>query len=143
MTPFIDGRQGSILLSVFGSPPRTSSKGTNMKIGIVGAGNIGSALTRLLRAAGHEVTIANSRGPESLADLSAETGARAAAIEDAVRGQEVVVVAVPMKNPEPAPRRGLAAVNPGFQVDLVISDIVRDMEDWIELPIRVASCMAA
>jgi predicted dinucleotide-binding enzyme len=91
----------------------------------------------------HQVTVADSRGPASLADLSAETGAQAAEIEEAVRGQEVVVVAVPMKNPEPAPRRGLAAVNPGFQVDLVISDIVRDMEDWIELPIRVASCMAA
>ena len=48
-----------------------------MKIGIVGTGNVGGALTRLFRAAGHEVTVANSRGPESLADLSAATGARA------------------------------------------------------------------
>ena len=48
------------------------------KIALIGAGNIGGALTRLFRAAGHEVTIANSRGPESLAELSAETGARAA-----------------------------------------------------------------
>jgi predicted dinucleotide-binding enzyme len=50
----------------------------------------------------HQVTVADSRGPASLADLSAETGAQAAEIEEAVRGQEVVVVAVPMKNPEPA-----------------------------------------
>lgn len=82
-----------------------------MKIGIVGAGNIGSALTRLLRAAGHEVTIANSRGPESLADLSAETGARAAAIEDAVRGQEVVVVAVPTNKIPSLPRELFAATS--------------------------------
>src|SRR5580704_9153174 len=87
--------KGPFWLSVFGSPPGTSSKGTNMKIGIVGAGNIGGALTRLFRATGHEVTVANSRGPESLAKLSAETGARAAVIEDAVRGQQDVVVAVP------------------------------------------------
>src|ERR1700744_4040064 len=75
-----------------------------MKIGIVGAGNIGSALTHLFRAAGHEVTIANSRRPESLADLSAESGARAAVIEDAVRGQEVVVVAVPINKIPSLPR---------------------------------------
>jgi predicted dinucleotide-binding enzyme len=116
MTPFIDKMQGSIELVSILTP--TSSKGTNMKIGIVGAGNIGSALTRLLRAAGHEVTIANSRGPGSLADLSAETGARAAAIEDAVRGQEVVVVAVPT-NKIPSLPRELFAATPA---DVVVID---------------------
>ena len=34
-----------------------------MRIGIIGAGNIGGALTRRLTALGHEVTVANSRGP--------------------------------------------------------------------------------
>ncbi|WP_281409549.1 NADPH-dependent F420 reductase [Rhizobium ruizarguesonis] len=96
----------------------TSSKGTKMKIGIVGAGNIGGALTRLFRAAGHEVTIANSRGPQSLADLSADTGARAAVIEDAVRGQEVVVVALPM-NKIPSLPRELFASTPA---DVVVVD---------------------
>ena len=89
-----------------------------MKIGIVGAGNIGSALTRLFRATGHEVTIANSRGPESLADLSAETGARAAAMEDAVRGQEVVVVAVPTNKIPSLPRELFASA----PVDVVVID---------------------
>jgi predicted dinucleotide-binding enzyme len=70
-----------------------------MKIGIVGAGNIGSALARLFLAAGHEVTISNSRGPDSLAELATETGARAATIEDAVRGHDVVVVSVPTSLP--------------------------------------------
>ena len=83
-----------------------------MKIGIVGTGNIGGALTRLFRAAGHEVTIANSRGPESLAELAAETGARAATIEDAVRGQEVVVVAVPNNRIPSLPRDLFAATPP-------------------------------
>jgi len=89
-----------------------------MKIGIVGTGNIGSALTRLFRAAGHEVTIANSRGPKSLADLSAETGARAAVIEDAVRGQEVVVVAIPMNKIPNLPRELFAAI----PADVVVID---------------------
>lgn len=89
-----------------------------MKIGIVGAGNIGGALTRLFRAAGHEVTVANSRGPESLAELSAETGARAAVIEDAVRGQEVVVVALPINKIPSLPRERFAAT----PTDVVVID---------------------
>ena len=36
-----------------------------MKIGIIGAGNIGSTLTRRLTALGHQVSVANSRGPET------------------------------------------------------------------------------
>ena len=40
-----------------------------MKIGIIGAGNIGSTLTRRFTALGHEVSVANSRDPETLADL--------------------------------------------------------------------------
>lgn len=68
-----------------------------MRIGIIGSGNIGGTLTRRLRQLGHEVVVANSRGPESLADLAAETGARAGSLEDAVDGVEAVVVAVPLK----------------------------------------------
>ena len=52
-----------------------------MKIGIIGAGHIGGTLTRRLAAAGHEVSVANSRGPESLASLAAESGARAATVK--------------------------------------------------------------
>ena len=37
-----------------------------MKIGIIGAGHIGGTLARRLTALGHDVLIANSRGPESL-----------------------------------------------------------------------------
>lgn len=51
-----------------------------MKIGIVGAGNIGGTLTRRLATLGHEVSVANSRGPETLRDLAAETGANAVSV---------------------------------------------------------------
>jgi hypothetical protein len=50
-----------------------------MKIGIIGAGHIGSTLARHFTAAGHEVAISNSRGPETLRDLEAELGERARA----------------------------------------------------------------
>src|SRR6195952_5341949 len=66
-----------------------------MKIGIIGAGNIGSALTRRFTALGHTVTVANSRGPEPLADLASAPGATAGTAYDAARGQDVVVVTIP------------------------------------------------
>ena len=75
-----------------------------MKIGIIGAGRIGGTLTRRLTALGHEVSVANSRGPETLADLAAETGAKPASVNDAARFGEVVVVTIPEKNIPDLPR---------------------------------------
>ncbi|MEV0411148.1 NAD(P)-binding domain-containing protein [Streptomyces sp. NPDC050448] len=69
-----------------------------MKIGIIGAGNIGGNLTRRLTALGHEVSLANSRGPETLADLAKETGATPVTVAEAARDAEVVVVTIPLKN---------------------------------------------
>ncbi|MEU3410867.1 NADPH-dependent F420 reductase [Streptomyces sp. NPDC006658] len=68
-----------------------------MKIGIIGAGNIGGNLTRRLTALGHDVSVANSRGPETLKDLAAETGATPVRAEEAAEGAEVVIVTVPLK----------------------------------------------
>ena len=56
-----------------------------MRIGIIGAGNIGGALTRRLTALGHEVSVANSRGPGSLMAMTAQTGARAVTATEAAR----------------------------------------------------------
>jgi len=69
-----------------------------MKIGIIGAGNIGSALARRLTELGHEVSVANSRGPETLREVEAETGATAVSAHEAARGKDVVVVTIPERN---------------------------------------------
>ncbi|MFD2766772.1 NADPH-dependent F420 reductase [Micromonospora eburnea] len=68
-----------------------------MKIGIIGSGHIGGTLTRRLCALGHDVTVTNSRGPQSLTDLAAETGATAGTLEETVQGAELVIVAVPVR----------------------------------------------
>ncbi len=78
-----------------------------MKIGIIGAGNIGGALTRRLTATGNEVSVANSRGPQTLGELAEETGATAATLADAVRDAEVVIVTIPLKNVPKLPREVL------------------------------------
>ncbi|MGO8785767.1 MAG: NADPH-dependent F420 reductase [Terriglobia bacterium] len=66
-----------------------------MKIGIIGAGQIGGTLTRRLTTLGHEVFVANSRGPASLADLAKETGAKTISVAEAARAGKVVVVTIP------------------------------------------------
>ena len=82
-----------------------------MKIGIIGAGQIGGTLTRRLAALGHQVVVANSRGPETLSDLGAETGATAVSVPEAVRGVDLVVVTIPEKNISDLPP-GLFAATP-------------------------------
>lgn len=74
-----------------------------MKIGIIGSGQIGGTLTRRFRAVGHEVRVANSRGPASLADLAQETGAIASTTEDVVRASELVVLTIQLKKVETLP----------------------------------------
>ena len=69
-----------------------------MRIGIIGAGQIGGTLARRFAALGHEVSIANSRGPETLAALAKETGARPVTVQEAARAGEVVIVTIPLKN---------------------------------------------
>lgn len=89
-----------------------------MKIGIIGTGMIGGALTRRLTQLGHEVTIANSRGPASLKDLAAETGARPATAAEAARAGEIVVVTIPQKAVPDLPKDLFA----GVPADVVVID---------------------
>jgi predicted dinucleotide-binding enzyme len=76
-----------------------------MQIGIIGAGKIGATVARLLAEAGHDVAISNSRGPASLDAEVREIGprARAMTVADAARYGEVVLLAVPWRNPEALP----------------------------------------
>lgn len=68
-----------------------------MRIGIIGAGHIGGTLARLLTSAGHQVEIANSRGPETLRDVERQSGATAVTAQDALRDKDAVVLSIPMK----------------------------------------------
>jgi 8-hydroxy-5-deazaflavin:NADPH oxidoreductase len=81
-----------------------------MRIGIIGAGNLGATAARLFVDAGHEVAIANSRTPGSLAGLVAELGdrSRAATVEGAATFGELVLVAIPFERHRGLPAEALA-----------------------------------
>jgi 8-hydroxy-5-deazaflavin:NADPH oxidoreductase len=67
-------------------------------VGLIGSGHIGGTVARLAIAAGYDVVLSNSRGPETLKDLVEELGPRASAATPAEAGQagDLVVVTVPL-----------------------------------------------
>ena len=75
-----------------------------MKIGIIGAGHIGKTLSQRLAAVGHDVKVANSRGPETIEVDALRTGARAVPASDAVKDVDVVILSIPLNRvPDIAP----------------------------------------
>ena len=79
-------------------------------VGIIGAGHIGSALAEGLAERGYDVVIANSRGPETLADLVARLGSRvrAATAAEAAAAADWAVVTVPLRALGDVPAEPLA-----------------------------------
>ena len=82
-----------------------------MQIGIIGAGNIGGTLARHLVKLGHQVSIANSRGPESLTTFAAEIGARAVSVVEAAKAGEIVIISIPTKAVTDLPKQLFANVS--------------------------------
>jgi len=88
----------------------------HMRIGFIGAGELGGTLARHLARLGHQVSIANSRGPESLTALAAEIGATPVSVVDAVKA-EIVVISIPMKAVADLPRELFANVPSRVVID--------------------------
>ncbi len=80
-----------------------------MKIGIIGAGHIGSTLAKLFAVAGHEVALSNSRGPETLSEtvLDIGYGVIAATAEEAATFGDVALEAVPFGHYQELPADAL------------------------------------
>lgn len=67
-----------------------------MKIGIIGVGHIGKTLALKLAEAGHDVDVANSRGPQSMDPAVLATGAKAVTAHQAVQGKDVIILSIPL-----------------------------------------------
>src|SRR5213595_2512512 len=69
-----------------------------MNIGVIGTGDIGAVIIRKLRHAGYAVKMVNTRGPESLKDLAAKTGAIPVTVEQVVQDVDMLFIVVPQKS---------------------------------------------
>jgi 8-hydroxy-5-deazaflavin:NADPH oxidoreductase len=80
-----------------GRPARLATGMTT--VGFIGSGHIGGTVARLAVAAGYDVVMSNSRGPDTLRDLVAELGprARAATAAEAAAAGDLVVVSIPVR----------------------------------------------
>ena len=99
-----------------------------MRIGIIGAGSMGGILARHLAKLGHHVSIANSRGPESLTALAAEIGATPVSVVEAAKAGEIVILAIPTKAVADLPR-GLFANVPSSVVVVDIGNYHPELRD--------------
>jgi 8-hydroxy-5-deazaflavin:NADPH oxidoreductase len=88
-----------------------------MQIGIIGAGHIGGTLARRLSALGHDVSIANSRGPETLAAVASQSGAKAVTVREAARDKDLVIVTIPEKSIRDLPKDLFASSDRTVVVD--------------------------
>jgi len=88
-----------------------------MKIGIIGAGTIGGTLAKKLAAAGHDVKVANSRGPETIGADVLATGAKAVTVADVVQGVDVVILSTP-----PTALPGIATLLANLPDETVVID---------------------
>ena len=77
-----------------------------------------SALRRELLALGHDVAVANSRGPGTLSELASETGARAVQASETARGADLLIVTIPEKAVPDLPE----GILDGADADLVVVD---------------------
>jgi predicted dinucleotide-binding enzyme len=89
-----------------------------VKIGIIGAGMIGGTLARRLVKLGHDVVIANSRGPDTIRELAADVGATAVTAAEAARRGEIVIVTIPQRAVADLPKDLFG----GVPTDVVVID---------------------
>jgi predicted dinucleotide-binding enzyme len=99
-----------------------------MRIGIIGAGNMGATLAAQLTRLGHQVAVANSRGPQALTDVAARTGATPVPVTEVTREADIVIVAIP-ENSIPDLPAGLLSALPEDTVVIDAGNYVPRLRD--------------
>lgn len=88
-----------------------------MRIAILGAGSIGATLVQRLSSVGHDVRVANSRGPDTIDPLLLTSGAKAVTASEAVTDADVLITSIPFNR-----MPDIAQLVQGAETDTVIID---------------------
>jgi predicted dinucleotide-binding enzyme len=104
-----------------------------MRIGIIGAGNMGATLAAQLTQLGHQVAIANSRGHQTLTGVAAPTGATPVPITQIAAKADVVIAAIPEKSIPELPA-GLLSALPEDTVVIDTGNYVPELRDGPGVP---------
>jgi predicted dinucleotide-binding enzyme len=102
----------------------TSGGARGLRIGIIGAGRVGTAIARASLAAGHTVSVAGSGTPDQLALVARFTmpGVTIGSARDVVAGADLAIIAVPLKK--------FTTLDPGLFSGLTVIDV---MNHWTPL----------
>jgi len=93
------------------------SPNQTLTVGTIGAGKVAQTIARLAVAAGHQVILSNSRGPESLSELVSQLGANASAGTAAEAAQADLVILAVGWDQVPAALQGLAGWDGRIVID--------------------------
>jgi len=116
-----------------------------MKIGFIGAGEIGGTLIRQYSRVGHSVKMANSGGNEKLKSLAAQTGASPVMITDVVSDIDVVVISIPLNAIPKLPKDLFENASPNITIiDTcnyypIRDGIIKDIEDGMPESVWVSN----
>lgn len=81
-----------------------------MQIAIVGIGSIGGTLARKLVNAGHEVSVANSRGKAAVRPFAEDAGAVPCDLDNVLDGADAVIISIPQPAMAALPKDFLTAL---------------------------------
>lgn len=113
-----------------------------MLIGVLGAGRVGQMFCELLVERGHQVLLANSRGPRSLQTLVAQLGSQVIAVEAAELQQAELIILVVRWQHIPAALERLADYN-GIVIDVINNRFGPNPSDFHDLAGRGSSEIVA
>lgn len=103
-----------------------------MNIAVIGIGQIGATIAQKLAQAGHNVSVANSKGVDGVRDFANKIGANACDLDTVGVGADVLILSVPMPAVADLPK----SLWQGLSPDCVVVDTTNYYPEFRDRPIN-------